>query len=150
MRIIQPPNRTEAALRPTVYVALDGSWPDGEERIVNELRPIPNGTMFLPNVDDPDYRWRYNAAWNSNIIAFWFPKGDVDQSAKLVELGIQIGRYAVGFGGNKIIIGVHEKSSALPAILKMIEAANQNLNGTWRFNVVTQFQSFLQKIKEGI
>jgi hypothetical protein len=150
MRIIKPPHRTEATLRPTVYLALDGSWPDGEERIVNEMRPLTKGTLFLPDTQDTDCRWRYNAAWNSNIIAFWFPKGDVDQSAKLVELGIQIGRYAVGFGGNKIIIGAHEKSLALPAILQMIEAANQNLNGTWRFNVVTQFQIFLQKIKEAI
>jgi hypothetical protein len=150
MRIIKPPHRTEAALRPTVYLALDGSWPDGEERIVNEMCSLTRGTLFLPDTKDTDYRWRYNAAWNSNVIAFWFPKGDADQSTKLIELGIQIGRYAVGFGGNKIIIGAHEKSSSLTAILRMVEAANQTLNGTWRFNVITQFQVFLQKIRESV
>jgi hypothetical protein len=148
MIIIKPPRKTESALRPTVYLALDGSWPDGEERIINEMRPLPKGTLFLPDTEDTDYQWRYNAAWNSNITAFWFPKGDIDQSAKLIELGVYIGRYSVGFGGDKIIIGAHEKSSSLTAILRMVEAANHTLNGSWRFNVITQFQVFLQKIKE--
>lgn len=150
MRVVTSPNQTSSVLRPTAYLGIDGSWPEGDERIIGELKVIPKGTLFLPNTEESDVGWRYRAAWDANIVAFWFPKGNIDQSGKLIELGLQIGRYAAGYGSNSLIIGAHQGSPVREHIERILVPANEHFQDRWKLRVVTNFHDYVKKVKSAI
>jgi len=140
---IKAPNSINNALRPMYYISKDGTWPDGEDRVLEALRG-KTGSILLP---EGDMQWRHHASWAADTLIFWFAKGDADQGGKLLELGIHVGRYVAGFGANKMIIGAHEKFAGIENLRKTLDAANTALHGKWRFRVITNFQEFIRQVQ---
>jgi hypothetical protein len=149
MKIVSYEHTTDGIPRPAVYLSADGSWPEGTRRIVEELKTNQKGTIFVSpdNVDD-HLEWRYRASWSGNVVAFWFSKGDARQELKMLELGIQVGRYCAGAGADRIIIGAHKDCPFLPQLESMLDVANMNLHGHWRFQVITDFKEFVKKLSD--
>ena len=149
MKIVDHKHLTSGIPRPAVYLSSDGSWPEGTRRIIEYLKTSQKVTIFVcPENVDEWVEWRYSASWSGNITAFWFSKGDVRQEMKMFELGVQVGRYCAGAGADRIIIGAHKDCSFFPQLKAILDAANLNLQGHWRFQVITDFFEFIRKLKE--
>jgi hypothetical protein len=149
MKIVDSKHDINGVPRPALYLSADGTWTSGTEKIVEAVKGLQRGSIYVcPDDTVSDLEWRYRASWSGNVVAFWFSKGDVNQETKMLELGIQMGRYCAGAGANRIIIGAHENYHNLGYLKEMVSVANLNLSGSWKFQVITDFKAFIQKLKD--
>jgi hypothetical protein len=118
---------------------------------------VAAGSVLLPPDEprddvvtaEPWTHWRYRASWETDVVAFWFGLSG-DQELQMFELGMHMGRYCSGSGVKRVIIGMNPGCPLKAEVQGMIDAANFNLQGPWKFELIDDLDRFLAKIKAAV
>jgi hypothetical protein len=145
MRVIQEPHVLSNLERPLVYLSGTELMPKENEAILKALQKCKGGSVLLPRTSNGDSLWRHQAVFGANLAVFWIPGGSPLQ---LLELGQHIGRYAVGFGAKRILIGANHECRYLDILEESTRAASQHFDGPWKLFVEKDFDTFLERIPD--
>lgn len=118
MRYIESPTRVDGTDRPFVFLAggITGCE-DWQKQVVDYLMGIKGlpGTIINPRREDfpvgdleaisAQADWDNEGLWLSDLVSFWFDGGESEQPMAMFLLGCHLGRYIVGGGPTKIVVG---------------------------------------------
>lgn len=139
--------------RPVVYLEMTDGNGKQQDEIVDNLKKMPKGTLLVPDIVSGlgTYAWRYEAAWESNILAYWFGYGtESDLASKIAGLGFQLGRYICGFGADRILIGCHGQSPYLESLKLCSAQVSQHFQGNWKVQIETDFSKFVSRLADTV
>jgi len=160
MQYVEAPGNIKNLAHPLVFLA--GGITDCEDwqAVVREKltgHGSPKGTLLNPRraefpIDNPDaaheqIMWEHEALWMSDVITFWFAGGPSVQPIVMFEYGCHLGRYSIGGGPSKLLVGVHRNYKRRQDVLIQTEAHNRNLNGPWKVQPVQTLAKHIENIE---
>jgi len=157
MKYTEAPTPLKNLERPLVFLAGGiTNCEDWQKRVVEGLKKegIEKGTILNPRraefpIHDPSAAreqilWEQEALWLANIISIWFAGGPSVQPIVMFELGCHLGRFCIGGGPDRLLVGVDPGYRRKQDVYIQLEAHSRNLNGPWK---ITPCDSLNQHIK---
>jgi len=157
LKILEPLKGLE---RPAIYIAgdqlEDENW---RQVVVDALFNLEvKGTVIDPSIPKGEIvsirervDWSQEALWLSDVLAFYFDYGHfLEQSNTMFELGCQMGRYCVGGGPHKLLVGVDGNYVMKDNLFHQVKAHNRGLEGSWKINVSTSLPQYIERIKAAV
>jgi hypothetical protein len=160
MLYLEAPVSTKGIDRPAVFLA--GGITDCEDwqkTVVEELRKdVQKGTILNPRraefpMDDPSaaaqqIMWEQTALWAADVIAIWFAGGSSVQPIVMFEFGCHLGRYCIGGGPKKLLVGIDPKYKRKQDVELQLRAHDSVLNGPWKIIPTTSLDDHILSIKK--
>jgi len=143
MKYVEAPNSIEGMARPAIFLAGGISNCEDWQREVSSrvCAEVTRGTLLNPRradfpIDDPgaaegQINWEQQALWASDVVSFWFAKGTSVQPIVMFELGCHLGRYCIGGGPKRILVGIDPEYARKQDVILQIQAHARSLNGPW-------------------
>jgi len=149
MLYVEAPAKLENLARPFVFLA--GGIVGCEEwqtEVSDALcRGYNKGTVLNPRrknfpINDPmaareQIGWEHGALWTSDVISYWFAGGESVQPIVMFELGCHLGRYCIGGGPLRLVVGVDPKYVRKADVEIQLEMHSRTLNGQWVVGVTS-------------
>ena len=96
-------------------------------------------------------RWRRKALWESDIVSFWIPAKPIDKAEReLIDMGTQLGRYMVGAGPLRLIIGVDKNNTSRRLITESLTSFNEIFNPGWKLSVSDTLEDHVGELSQRI
>ena len=146
--------------RPIAFLGGVCSQGDNWQRQVRDgLKELPKGTVLDPRpkyehlpIDDfrPHELWATNATEVADVVGVWFPSGGAAQVESVLLLGRLLGRYALGGGPRRLVVGAGENYPFKDELKKQFNMAMERIEPSWRVQISVGMKGFIADMMAAI